>query len=461
MSRDQALRAIAAGIELARELAADGVTASRARRHGHREHDGGLRPARLAAGRRAGARLQAGHGARRRGSGRRSPWSSVRSADPLSGESVDTLAALGGFEIALLTGAILGAASERLAIVLDGSSSAPPPSSRGAPASAYLIAGHLSPEPGHRLALDELGLDPLLALELRLGEGTGAALALPPHWGRRRDPLRDGDLRGRRRDRCGPVVPPPPRRRDRVSTRVPVGRFIRLDGRAVREGAPLYPLVGAAVGAVAGASVDVLAGPLPAWAAATIGVGLAALLTGGMHLDALADTADALGGGTRERRLEIMRDHSIGAFGAVALVLVLLLEVSLLAELGSRDLALVSFAAAGALSRWSPLPIALALPYARDDGRGRSLATGSRSRPCWSSRPGSGNRRDRARRGAAPALGAAAGVALLLGLFYRRWLGGVTGDALGAAAPPSRRVWSRRSRWRDERVFSGPEPLPP
>ena len=119
-----------------------------------------------------------------------------------------------------------------------------------------------------------------------------------------------------------------------------------------------------------------LAGPLPASAAATIGVGLAALLTGGMHLDALADTADALGGRTRERRLEIMRDHSIGAFGAVALVLVLLLEVSLLAELGARDLALVSFAAAGALSRWSPLPIALALPSARDDGQGRSLATG-------------------------------------------------------------------------------------
>ena len=156
-----------------------------------------------------------------------------------------------------------------------------------------------------------------------------------------------------------------------------------------------------------------------------------------MHLDALADTADALGSRTRERRLEIMRDHSIGAFGAVALVLVLLLEVSLLAELGSRDLALVSFAAAGALSRWSPLPIALALPYARDEGQGRSLATGSRSRPCWSS---SSWRRESPRSRSATAGGRArggAGVALLLGLFYRRWLGGVTGDALGAATASS------------------------
>ena len=66
------------------------------------------------------------------------------------------------------------------------------------------------------------------------------------------------------------------------------------------------------------------AGPLPSLGAAALGLGVAALLTGALHLDALADTADALGGATRERRLEIMRDHAIGAFGAVALVVVLL-----------------------------------------------------------------------------------------------------------------------------------------
>ena len=217
-------------------------------------------------------------------------------------------------------------------------------------------------------------------------------------------------------------------------TRVPVGRFVEVGGRAVTRAAPLYPVVGAAVGAVAGASVDVLAGPLPTWAAGTVGVGLAALLTGGMHLDALADTADALGGGTRERRLEIMRDHSIGAFGAVALILVLLLEVSLLAELGARDLALVSFAAAGALSRWSPLPIALALPYARDEGQGRSLATGiSLAAVLVGLVVAAGIAAIALGSGAAATLGAAAAISLVLGLFYRRWLGGVTGDALGAA----------------------------
>lgn len=217
-------------------------------------------------------------------------------------------------------------------------------------------------------------------------------------------------------------------------TRVPVGRFVELDGRSVARAAPVYPLVGAGVGVLAGASVDLLAGPLPAWAAATIGVGLAALLTGGMHLDALADTADALGGTTRERRLEIMRDHAIGTFGVVALVVVLVLEISLLAELGAQDLALVSFTAAGALSRWSALPIAFALPYARDDGQGRALTTGisfvavllglALAAAIAALTLGSDG---------AAALGAAAGVALVLGVFYRHWLGGVTGDALGAA----------------------------
>jgi adenosylcobinamide-GDP ribazoletransferase len=216
-------------------------------------------------------------------------------------------------------------------------------------------------------------------------------------------------------------------------TRVPVGRFVELDGRAVTRAAPLYPLVGGAVGAFAGASVDVLAGPLPAWAAATIGVGLAALLTGGMHLDALADTADALGGTTRERRLEIMRDHSLGSFGAVALILVLLLEISLLAELGARDLAFVSFAAAGALSRWSALPLALALPYTREEGQGRSLATGiSFAAVLLGLAVAGGIAAIALGSGAAVALGAASGISLVLGLFYRRWLGGVTGDALGA-----------------------------
>jgi nicotinate-nucleotide--dimethylbenzimidazole phosphoribosyltransferase len=98
------------------------------------------------------------------------------------GDPVDVLAALGGFEIALLAGAALGAASERRAIVLDGFivAAAALVAARLEPRVVdYMIAGHRSPEPGHRLSLEALGLRPYLDLGLRLGEGSGAALALP------------------------------------------------------------------------------------------------------------------------------------------------------------------------------------------------------------------------------------------------------------------------------------------
>ena len=97
--------------------------------------------------------------------------------DPLG-----VLAALGGFEIALLAGVALGAAAERAVVVLDGfiTGVAALAAARLEPAlGGYLVASHRSPEPGHAAVLDELGLEPLLDLGLRLGEGSGAALALP------------------------------------------------------------------------------------------------------------------------------------------------------------------------------------------------------------------------------------------------------------------------------------------
>ncbi len=98
------------------------------------------------------------------------------------GEPLAALAAVGGFEIALLVGIALGAAERRMTILVDGfiSAAAALIVHRLCPGIGdYLIAAHLSPEPGHRLLLNELGLEPLLDLGLRLGEGSGAALALP------------------------------------------------------------------------------------------------------------------------------------------------------------------------------------------------------------------------------------------------------------------------------------------
>lgn len=101
---------------------------------------------------------------------------------PDPGDPVGVLAALGGLEIATLAGVVLGSASRRIPVVLDGfiTGAAAITAVRIAPAAAnYLIASHRSAEPGHVLMLEMLGLNPLLDLGLRLGEGTGAALALP------------------------------------------------------------------------------------------------------------------------------------------------------------------------------------------------------------------------------------------------------------------------------------------
>ena len=100
---------------------------------------------------------------------------------PNTGDPLEVLAKLGGYEIAGLTGVILRAASARLPILLDGfiTSAAALVAARLCPTVIeYLIASHCSVEPGHRLVLEELRLQPLLDLGLRLGEGTGAALAM-------------------------------------------------------------------------------------------------------------------------------------------------------------------------------------------------------------------------------------------------------------------------------------------
>ncbi len=96
--------------------------------------------------------------------------------------SENTLAKVGGFEIGAMAGLILGAASHRIPVIIDGliSTAAALIAAQREPAvTAFLIAGHHSVEPGHRIALEALGLTPLLDLDLRLGEGTGAVLAIP------------------------------------------------------------------------------------------------------------------------------------------------------------------------------------------------------------------------------------------------------------------------------------------
>jgi len=100
---------------------------------------------------------------------------------PDASDPIDVLSKVGGLEIAGLAGLILGAAACKVPVVLDGfiSGAAALAARAIAPEStAYMIAAHLSGEQGHRLLLQRLGLEPLLDLGLRLGEGTGGALCL-------------------------------------------------------------------------------------------------------------------------------------------------------------------------------------------------------------------------------------------------------------------------------------------
>lgn len=102
--------------------------------------------------------------------------------DPDPGDPVGVLAAVGGLEHAAIAGVILGGAARGVPVILDGvvSNSAALAAHRLAPDSVgYVFAGHLSAEPGARVALGHLGLKPVLDLEMRLGEGTGGLLAVP------------------------------------------------------------------------------------------------------------------------------------------------------------------------------------------------------------------------------------------------------------------------------------------
>jgi nicotinate-nucleotide--dimethylbenzimidazole phosphoribosyltransferase len=101
---------------------------------------------------------------------------------PHTGDPVASVASLGGFEHAGIAGLVLGAARRQVPVILDGliAGAAALVAQALSPASVgYCFAGHRSVEPGHAVALAALGLRPLVDLDLRLGEGTGAVLALP------------------------------------------------------------------------------------------------------------------------------------------------------------------------------------------------------------------------------------------------------------------------------------------
>jgi adenosylcobinamide-GDP ribazoletransferase len=218
-------------------------------------------------------------------------------------------------------------------------------------------------------------------------------------------------------------------------TRVPVGRVVDVTAVDVARAVVLFPVVGAAVGALSGLVAAGLEGHVPALVAGGLAVAVAAVVTGAMHLDALADTADALGATSRTEALEIMRDSRIGSFGAIALVLDLVVKVACAAALLDGGHVLAGFVAAGALSRAASPPLAALLPYPRVEGGPGSVLSGRTSRLTAAVAVAVGTALALAVSwgGGYWLVLAAVCVTVVAGLFYRRWLGGATGDCLGAA----------------------------
>lgn len=153
-------------------------------------------------------------------------------------------------------------------------------------------------------------------------------------------------------------------------TRLPVPLPDRLEPGAVIHALRFSPAVGAFAGAFAGAFYWLaISFGFSTFIAALFGIVAGALLTGGLHEEALSDMADGFSRGwTAEKKLEIMSDGRIGAHGALVLILSLLLRVGAMAQLSSPDSVMAALITAGALSRAIMYAAMYALPPARSTG---------------------------------------------------------------------------------------------
>jgi len=218
-------------------------------------------------------------------------------------------------------------------------------------------------------------------------------------------------------------------------TRLPIPwRFVSNNPPDLNSSVWAFPVVGAVVGGVGALGYGLfLSLGLSAVISAVLAIGVMVLLTGAYHEDGLADVADGFGGGqTVERKLEIMRDSRIGAYGMIAIVLVMALRIGGLSEL-SAEQSITALLVGGILSRLMVVFVMHVMPPARTDGL--AYDTG---------RPNFG----RFFFGATMAVGATiwltdsmlglyvTGVAVvscvIMGWISERQVGGYTGDVLGA-----------------------------
>jgi nicotinate-nucleotide--dimethylbenzimidazole phosphoribosyltransferase len=181
MTADQAVEAVVAGIEIVAEQRGRGLDIVATGDMGIGNTTSAAAITAVLAGAEAGAVVGRGTGLDEVGLGRKvaAVEAALATNEPDGSDGLDVLAKVGGYEIGMLAGVILGAAAARIPVILDGyisGAAALLAQSMGPEAITYCVAGHRSSEPGHGVALAQLGLRPYLDLEMRLGEGTGAVL---------------------------------------------------------------------------------------------------------------------------------------------------------------------------------------------------------------------------------------------------------------------------------------------
>ena len=228
-------------------------------------------------------------------------------------------------------------------------------------------------------------------------------------------------------------------------TRIPCPRWVGYEPSFLARSTVYFPLVGVLVAIVGGAALWAGAHVWPAFVAAALSTAATVWITGAFHEDALADSCDGFGGGWEKGQvLTIMKDSRIGSYGAVGLGLALITKVGALAAIteANVDTALRALVVAHVLGRWSSLPLIWGLPYVRE-----GEADGSKSKPFAASVTGPRlaigtvtavviTALALAPLGPAAILAALTLAALVTALgarYFRRRIGGMTGDCLGAA----------------------------
>lgn len=213
-------------------------------------------------------------------------------------------------------------------------------------------------------------------------------------------------------------------------TRMPLPRQATPEPVEIGGSVVYYPLVGAIIGAALALLAAVMAARVPALVAAAIVLVLWVAVTGGLHLDGLADSADAWAcGGDADRRLEVMKDPRCGPAATSAITLTLIVKFAALAALiqGGHWAALVL---APTLGRTAPVAAFLTMPYVRQGGLGVAMARYIPVAPGWAV---IGAVTLAAALAGQAAMWAATVVAFIaLRQMMIRYIGGATGDTIGA-----------------------------